>query len=83
MLSVLPRTQHDVPSFQGHFKITTSVFNMHAATFFASVTNLTSFYCVMTSIDGLVRNEVKKITTSYLLTEILFEGLTKWVVSLT
>ena len=56
---------------------------MHAATFFASVTNLTSFYCVMTSIDGLVRNEVKKITTSYLLTEILFEGLTKWVVSLT
>ena len=37
----------------------------------------------MTSIDGLVRNEVKKITTSYLLTEILFEGLTKWVVSLT
>lgn len=56
---------------------------MHAATLFASVINLTSFYYVMAGIDGLEKNEVKQITTAYLLTEILFEGLTKWVVSLT
>ena len=55
---------------------------MHSATFFASVINFTSLYCAMTSINGRLRNEVKKITTAYLLTEIWFEGLTKWVVSL-
>ena len=55
-----------------------------AAASFALAINLTSCYCTMTGINCLFRNEEKQITiTAYLLTEILFEGLTKWVVSLT
>ena len=41
---------------------------------------LTSF---LQNINALFRNEEKQITTTNLLTEILFEGLTKCVVSLT